>query len=95
MRFANSVERLQSSPTIAAGEEVRKLLSKGADVVRFDIGEPDFDTPEHIKRAGIAAIQKGYTHYTSARGIPELRQALVQDQEAKGIGLSPRLSLAL
>lgn len=87
MKLAKSVERLKSSPTIAAGEEVRKLLAEGEDVVRFDIGEPDFDTPEHIKRAGIAAIEKGYTHYTSARGIPELRRALIKDQERKGIGL--------
>ncbi len=88
MKLAKSVERLKSSPTIAAGEEVRGLLAKGKDVVRFDIGEPDFDTPEHIKRAGIEAIQKGFTHYTSARGIPELRDALIEDQKKKGIGLS-------
>lgn len=88
MKLAKSVERLKPSPTIAAGEEVRKLLAEGEDVVRFDIGEPDFDTPEHIKRAGIAAIEKGYTHYTSARGIPELRQALIKNQERKGIGLT-------
>ena len=87
MKLAKSVERLKRSPTIAAGEEVRRLLAEGEDVVRFDIGEPDFDTPQHIKDAGIAAIEKGYTHYTSARGIPELRQALIKDQERKGIGL--------
>lgn len=88
MRLAKSVERLKPSPTIAAGEEVRGLLANGKDVVRFDIGEPDFDTPEHIKKAGIEAIQKGFTHYTSARGIPELREALVEDQKKKGIGMS-------
>lgn len=88
MKLAKSVDRLKPSPTIAAGEEVKGLLAKGKDIVRFDIGEPDFDTPEHIKRAGIEAIQKGFTHYTSARGIPELREALVEDQRKKGIGMS-------
>ena len=88
MKLAKSVERLKPSPTIAAGEEVRKLLAKGEDIVRFDIGEPDFDTPEHIKRAGIEAIQKGFTHYTSVRGIPELREALIEDQKKKGIGMT-------
>jgi len=88
MKLAKSVERLKPSPTIAAGEEVRKLLAKGEDIVRFDIGEPDFDTPEHIKRAGIEAIEKGFTHYTSVRGIPELREALIEDQKKKGIGMT-------
>lgn len=88
MKLAKSVERLKPSPTIAAGEEVRKLLAKGSDVVRFDIGEPDFDTPEHIKQAGIDAINKGFTHYTSARGIPQLRDALIKDQGEKGIKMS-------
>jgi aspartate aminotransferase len=88
MKLSRSIDRLKPSPTIAAGEEVRRLQAKGVDVVRFDIGEPDFDTPEHIKRAGIVAIEKGFTHYTSARGIPELREALAEDQKKKGIGLS-------
>ena len=61
------------------------MLAKNDDVVRFDIGEPDFDTPAHIKEAGIAAIRSGFTHYTSARGIPELRDALVGDQKDKGL----------
>ena len=88
MKLSSSVERLKPSPTISAGEEVRKLLAKGKDIVRFDIGEPDFDTPEHIRKAGIDAINRGYTHYTSTRGIPELREALVADQKRAGLGLS-------
>ncbi len=62
-----------------AAEKVRRLLAEKTDVVRFDIGEPDFDTPRHISEAGTEAISKGFTHYTSPRGIPELRDALVHD----------------
>ena len=87
MELSSSVNRLKPSPTIGASEEVRKLKAKGIDVVRFDIGEPDFDTPDHIRMAGIEAIKKGFTHYTSARGIPELREALVSDQKRIGLGL--------
>jgi aspartate aminotransferase len=65
-------------------------MASGEDVVRFDVGEPDFETPTHIKEAGITAIAKGFTHYTSARGIPELRDALVADQ--KGMGLDAKSS---
>ena len=87
MRLADRVRNLQGSPTLNAAETVRRLLAKNEDVVRFDIGEPDFDTPTHIKEAGIAAIRNGFTHYTSARGIPELREALVGDQRAKGLDM--------
>jgi aspartate aminotransferase len=66
-------------------ELVAKSLSRGDDIVRFDIGEPDFETPLHIKEAAIEAIRHGFTHYTSARGIPELRDALIADVVAKGM----------
>jgi aspartate aminotransferase len=65
------------------------MLAQNEDVIRFDIGEPDFDTPAHIKEAGIAAIRSGFTHYTSGRGIPELRDALVGDQRSKGLDAGP------
>jgi aspartate aminotransferase len=70
---------------LGAAEAVRKLLQRKENVVRFDIGEPDFETPAHIKEAGIAAIKNGFTHYTSARGIPELRDALTAELEHKGL----------
>ena len=70
---------------MGAAENVRKLLAEKQDVVRFDIGEPDFDTPSHISQAGIDAIKNGFTHYTSARGIPELQNALVADLKSKGL----------
>jgi aspartate aminotransferase len=89
LRLSERVRNLQSSPTIAAGEAVRKLVAGGEDVVRFDIGEPDLETPAHIKATGIEAIKKGFTHYTSARGIPELRDALVADQRGRGLDAKP------
>ena len=60
---------------------IKEIADKAATIpgcVRFDIGEPDFDTPEHIKRAAIKAIEEGFTHYTSSYGIPELREAVAR-----------------
>ncbi len=52
------------------------MKSEGIDVCSFAAGEPDFDTPEHIKAAAIAALESGFTKYTPRSGIPELRQAI-------------------
>ena len=82
------VRNLQPSPTLSAAETVRNLLAKNIDVIRLDIGEPDFETPRQIKDAGIKAIESGFTHYTSARGIPELRDALVLNQREKGLEMT-------
>jgi aspartate aminotransferase len=76
--------RLQASPTLGAAETVRRLESQGKSVVRFDIGEPDFDTPNHIKDAAIKAIKDGFTHYTSPRGLRELREALATSYAERG-----------
>ncbi len=89
MVLSRRAQRLEKSPTLGAAEMVRKLIDQKEDVVRFDIGEPDFQTPQHIKEAGIAAINEGLTHYTSARGLPELRDALVADQSGKGLAVKP------
>ena len=77
--------RLQPSPTLAAAEAVRRLKLDGKPVFRFDVGEPDFDTPRHVKEAAIEAIKDGYTHYTSAKGLPELREAIANKYAAKGV----------
>lgn len=74
---------------MGTAENVRKLLTQRKDIVRFDIGEPDFDTPAHISKAGIDAINSGFTHYTSSRGIPELQSAMVEDLKRKGIDATP------
>jgi aspartate aminotransferase len=86
----NEIEaRLQPSPTLAAAEMVRELQSDGKPVFRFDIGEPDFDTPQHVKDAALEAIRSGYTHYTSAKGLPELRAAIANNYVAKGVPVKP------
>ena len=89
LELSARAKNLHGSPTLGAAEKVRGMIARNEDVVRFDIGEPDFDTPTHIKEAGITAIRNGFTHYTSARGIPELRDALVSDQRTKGLDAGP------
>ena len=71
-------------------KEVNKLLAKGRDVVNFCIGQPDFDTPEYIKRAAIEALEKGKTGYTTSAGIPELREAAANYlSETRNLDISP------
>ena len=87
---SKSIEsRLQPSPTLAAAETVRRLQMDGKPVFRFDVGEPDFDTPKHVKDAAIEAIESGFTHYTSAKGLSELRTAISDSYKAKGITVKP------
>lgn len=64
-------------------ERAQKLEAEGKDIVHLEIGEPDFDTPEPIKKAGMEAIRKGYTKYTHSLGLIELRKAVAEDYEAR------------
>ncbi|RLE54388.1 MAG: hypothetical protein DRJ26_01970 [Candidatus Methanomethylicota archaeon] len=77
-RFSSRIKRLKPSPTLSIAEKARQLIARGEKIVRLDIGEPAFDTPDHIKEAALKAIKSGYTHYTSSRGIPELREAIAE-----------------
>jgi len=71
-------------------KEVNELLRQGKDIVNFCIGQPDFDTPEHIKQAAIKAIKEGKTGYTPSPGIPELREAVAKYfSETRGIDVKP------
>ncbi|MDC3401647.1 pyridoxal phosphate-dependent aminotransferase [Alphaproteobacteria bacterium] len=74
--IADSLSRVQPSATIAATQKARKLKAEGRDVIGLGAGEPDFDTPENIKQAAIAAIERGETKYTDVGGIPELKKAI-------------------
>lgn len=67
---------IEESPTLAVTAKAAAMRKQGMDVIGFGAGEPDFDTPGNIKAAGIDAIQRGYTKYTAAAGMPELRQAI-------------------
>lgn len=74
--LAESLGRIQPSPTIAVTQKARDLKAAGRDVIGLGAGEPDFDTPDNIKDAAIAAIRRGETKYTAVEGIPELRKAI-------------------
>lgn len=71
-----TLSRVKPSPTIAASAKARELKAAGRDVIGLGAGEPDFDTPDNIKAAGIAAIEAGKTKYTDPDGIIELKQAI-------------------
>lgn len=70
------LDRVKPSPTIAVTTKAQELKAAGRDVIGLGAGEPDFDTPQNIKDAGIAAINAGRTKYTAVDGIPELKQAI-------------------
>ncbi len=76
MQLATRVQELTPSLTLAIDSKAKALKAEGVDVCGFGAGEPDMDTPEHIKAACIEAIQAGFTKYTPSSGIPELRQAI-------------------
>ena len=68
---------IKPSPTLAVSARAAKLRAEGKDIISLSAGEPDFDTPEHIKNAAIEALNKGQTKYTAVDGTPELKQAIV------------------
>jgi aspartate aminotransferase len=71
-----AVSRLGSESAFAVLARAKAIEATGRRVVHMEIGEPDFDTPDHIKEAGIAAIRDNYSHYTPSAGIPELRETI-------------------
>ncbi len=75
--LAKRMGLIKPSPTLAISGKAKTMAAKGIDVIDFSVGEPDFPTPEHIKQAGIKAIESNFTCYTANPGIPELRQAIV------------------
>jgi aspartate aminotransferase len=88
--FAESLGRIKPSPTIAASQKARDLKAAGKDVISLGAGEPDFDTPDNIKEAAIAAIRRGETKYTAVEGIPELRAAIARKfQRENGLDYKP------
>ena len=75
--ISDSLKRIKPSPTIAVTQKARELRAAGKDVIALGAGEPDFDTPENIKKAGIKAIKSGDTKYTVVDGTPALKKAIV------------------
>lgn len=76
MRISQRCQRVTGSLTLAIDAKAKEMKQKGIDVVGFGAGEPDFDTPEHIRKAAKDALDLGKTRYTPAAGMPELRQAI-------------------
>jgi aspartate aminotransferase len=74
--IADALSRVKPSATIAVTQKARDLKAQGRDIISLSVGEPDFDTPDNIKRAAIAAIESGKTKYPPVLGIPELREAI-------------------
>jgi aspartate aminotransferase len=75
-KISQRAAALSPSLTLAIDSKAKQMKADGQDVVGFGAGEPDFDTPQHIKDAAIKALNEGFTKYTPASGIPELRQAI-------------------
>lgn len=90
MKFAQRMNRLGTENAFVVLDEVNKLVRQGKDIISFCLGEPDFDSPDNIKKAAIKAIEDGYTHYSPSAGLPELRK-IVADYIAKTrrINVSP------
>ena len=89
MEISERAAQLTPSLTLSIDSKAKAMKAEGIDVCGFGAGEPDFDTPEHIKRAAIEALEAGFTKYTPNAGIPELRQAIA-DKLAADDGLSYR-----
>ncbi|HSA66740.1 MAG TPA: pyridoxal phosphate-dependent aminotransferase, partial [Methyloceanibacter sp.] len=79
--IAHALERVKPSPTMAITSKAREMKAAGFDVIGLGAGEPDFDTPDNVKQAAIAAIERGETKYTAVDGIPELKRAIASKFE--------------
>ena len=92
--LANRMHAVKPSPTLAVAAKAEQMRAKGLDVIGLGTGEPDFDTPQHIKNAAIAAIEAGFTKYTPVDGIVELKEA-IRDKFKRDNGLDYQLNQIL
>lgn len=87
MKLATRISMIKPSPTLAITMKANALKAEGKDIIGFGAGEPDFDTPDHIKKAAVRAIESGFTKYTPVGGIDELKDAIAgkleRDNELK------------
>ena len=77
LQLSDRVNSIKPSPTLAITNKAKELKAAGKDIIGLGAGEPDFDTPEHIKKAAIDAINNGFTKYTAVDGTPELKKAII------------------
>jgi aspartate aminotransferase len=88
--LSDTLARVSPSPTVAVSQKAMELKAAGHDVIGLGAGEPDFDTPDNIKAAAIAAIEAGKTKYTAVDGIPEIKQAIcAKFKRENGLDYSP------
>jgi len=91
MQFSKKFESIAPSPTLAIDSKFKQMKADGLNVVGFGAGEPDFDTPEHIKKAAIDAIMSGKTKYTPASGTLELKKAICEKfKRDNGLSYEPK-----
>src|SRR5215468_12340897 len=89
-KISHRASSVSPSLTLAIDSKAKQMKAEGQDVVGFGAGEPDFDTPQHIKDAAIKALNEGFTKYTPASGIPELRQAIADKfKRENGLAYKP------
>ncbi len=90
MQLASRMERLGTETAFEILAKAKGLEAQGRDIVHLEIGEPDFDTPAHIREAAKKALDDGYTHYVASPGIPEVRERIAAHQtERQGYDVSP------
>ncbi|HOD18221.1 MAG TPA: pyridoxal phosphate-dependent aminotransferase [Candidatus Cloacimonadota bacterium] len=91
IKLSNRIQLIKPSPTLTISNKASEMQAAGLDVVNFGVGEPDFNTPEYIKRAAHKAIDDNFTKYTANAGILELRQAICQKLERdQGLKYDPK-----
>src|SRR5215207_7332598 len=84
------MDRLGTETAFSVLAKAKALEAEGREIIHLEIGEPDFDTPEHVVEAGCKALRDGHTHYTPTAGIPELREAIAVDvARSRGIDVGP------
>ena len=76
-QLSNRLNRLSPSATLAMSQKSSELKAQGIDIINLSVGEPDFNTPDHIKAAAIKAVEENYSRYSPVPGYPALREAIV------------------
>ncbi len=90
LRLAERMFRLGTETAFEVAARARALEAQGKPIIHLEIGEPDFDTPSHVRQAACDALNEGYTHYSGATGIPELREAIAAYAgEKRGLKFDP------
>lgn len=91
IQLSKRVQSIRPSPTLAVTARAQELKAQGKDIIGLGAGEPDFDTPDHIKQAAIEAINKGFTKYTAVDGTPGLKKAIIAKfARDNGLTYSPK-----